>query len=192
MSTSSSAVRLPVVPTAASECSTRAVQLLWFALLRHPWRSLVVVPVDTFTPAWRFGERLVSVAAGLGFRVELVDARRAVTARPGATAASPSADGKGVRHFVSPNQVSDTSWVADSEPVRTLTVVDPPEEHPAALVRVSSADAVALCLSLGTTRLSDAERVLALCGLERTLGAIVLDEREASRGDDGRPPSQRG
>ena len=130
-------------------------QQIWFAALRRPWSSMVLVPAHPGTSALFIAEALVAVGRLHGERpVRLLDAEG--TELP---------------------DVADvlTSLAAIRErQERAVVAAGCPLTRAASIPIARAAEAAVLVLPLGESRFSDARRALDLVGRDRFIGAVTL------------------
>lgn len=148
--------------------SQAAVQELWYSLLKIPWASLVVVPVDKSCSAHDLIEALAEQAL-------------LHTARPMTTIDAAGKDATVVVELMASMMVEGATRdesgpkpkrVAPWEGRQILISIAPPAEDPRGIAVAFAADAVLLYVKAGQTRVRVAERTIALIGAERLIGCV--------------------
>ncbi|XXF78094.1 hypothetical protein P2318_34375 [Myxococcaceae bacterium GXIMD 01537] len=131
------------------------LQKLWLALQRHPWKTLAVLPAHP---------------GGSG-----LSAARAILE---AGAPYPEA---GPLHLVDATSVEEATCEgllrelkAHAAEGRAVVALASPLERPVGLRVALATDAALLAVTLGDTRLGDAQRTVDLVGHERFLGSVTL------------------
>ena len=151
------------VPTDGDRPSTPPpieLQQLWFAIQRHPWTSLAVVPADEETSVEAFARPLHEVGRlVLGDRLRLLDVR---TLKLEETASI---------------ILEMTGAQSTAARPRFLVQLDSVLSQPSGVPVALAADGAVLCVELGKTRLEQARRTLEILGRSRFLGCIVLPSR---------------
>jgi hypothetical protein len=137
-------------------------QTLWFTLSRMPWRSLVVVPVDPDGSA-------------AGVATALADVGRRLSPGPVTfLLMTGSIDYPSAEKFVSAVTTRAPAEAGAGVPPRVIVSVPPVVTNPLALAVTGAADAVALCVTRGRTRIPAAERTIHLIGKDRLAGCILM------------------
>ena len=129
------------------------VSRAWFRIEGAQWRCLAVVPAHTGLSAADAASGLFVVASAAG-QAAFVDARGVTATERGGHLATIE------RHVAADRRV--------------IVLVDSPEQTPGAQAVARRCDAAILCVEIGSTRLSSAQRTMEDCGRERFLGAIVV------------------
>ena len=129
-------------------------QRLWLHLQSRAWRTLAVVPAEAGMPAGHAARVLGAIAAENGEAFDLFDARSTeLDCAPAEVAAAAG----GSR--------------------RVLVVTRAIEEDVATVPLARAADAVLLCVSIGSTSLRAAAEVMAAIGKDRFLASLSLRAR---------------
>jgi len=126
-------------------------QRIWLHLQSRPFWTLAVVPAHAGLPAYHAARLLAGIAAENGEPFDLLDAR-----------------GTELDH--APAEVA----AAAGGSRRVLVVTRAIEENLATVPLARAADAVVLCVSIGSTSLSAAAEVMAEIGKERFLASLSL------------------
>lgn len=148
----------PQQPTRSAP--SQALQELWFATLRKPWTTLVVVPAEAFADAvWvarslsEFGGTqsggaiAVIETAGLDLvAIELVVARLKAVNPPGTQA------------------------------TRTIVAIEPIAENASGIAAALAADAALLCVKLGRSTIEAARHSVEQVGKDRFIGCAIVEE----------------
>jgi hypothetical protein len=143
-------------PTRSTLAEAR-LQELWFATLRKPWKTLVVVPADAHTPALEIARALGDFGGRHRGTPVLVRATQGLDLREiGDLVASLGAVGRDPR--------GGTSIVA----------IDPIASNPMGIAAAIAADAALLCIRLGKTMLPAARHAIEQVGVERFIGCVVV------------------
>jgi hypothetical protein len=134
--------------------SSSQLQHLWLSLVRRPWSSLVLVPVDPGTSVGWIAAPLPELGRlyGLG-PFELLSAE-GLSAAEGARLADGLDDGATNR-------------------ARAVVTVEAPAASEVALRLVLAADAAVLVVRRGGTSLEEARSLIDQIGCEQVLGAVV-------------------
>jgi hypothetical protein len=133
-------------------------QQLWFNVLQHPWSSLVIVPAEpniSVLPAVR-----ALTAVGRLYHQRPVHLLEAEGTEPAATG------------FVIS---SAKNLVAAGE--RVVIAVASPLVNPVAIPIARAANAAALLVPLGRTRLAPARQTIDCIGRQHFIGSIVLEQQ---------------
>jgi hypothetical protein len=131
---------------------------LWLTLSRTPWKSLVLVPVDPDGSSAELATGLANAGSHLS--------EGQVTLILDEALDSPSAAKSISNRVVSMRQ--------GGAPGHLLVALQSVTVQPLGVVIARKADVAVLCVRLGTSRLADARRTIALIGEERIAGAIVV------------------
>ena len=136
-------------------------QGLWFTLARNSWNSLVIVPADESDST----AGVVTALANVGRRLRNTPVTFLVMAG--------SIDYASAGKFVS--TVAGRGAKGGDEPPssRVIVAVPPVLTEPLALAVTDAADAVALFVRKGGTRLDAANRTIQLVGRERIIGCVL-------------------
>lgn len=141
----------------------REFQELWFALARKDWQSAVIVPADASVAAGGIACSLADVGRRLGFTaVNALVAESLDFASVGPLASRVAAPRLRAQ---SPEEALTGQLVVALPPV----VV-----QPLGVVVARAADVVVLCIAMGRTRLSDAQKTIDLVGRERLAGTFLV------------------
>jgi len=130
-------------------------QQVWFAALRRPWSSLVLVPAHAGTPALFAAEALAAVGRLHGQRPS-----RLVNAE---AAALPEVD-----------DVVKSLGAMTGRGELAVVAVGCPLVQATSIPIARACDAGLLVVPLGESRLADARRAIDLVGRERFIGAVTL------------------
>jgi hypothetical protein len=132
------------------------LQQLWFSLIRREWQSLVVVPADGGLSAMSVGRALAEIGGvHRNSPVKLLS-------------------GEGMDLTATSRMILEmTDYVAHGGMV--IVVVDSVVKNQAGIPVALAADAALLCVSLGESTMSAAERTLELLGRDRFLGSVTLN-----------------
>src|SRR3984893_16397531 len=145
------------------------LQQLWFSLLRYEWSSLVVVPADEGCSAQRIAESLAEMGTlHLGKPMTSLVTTGLDLARTSELMTSVMVH-EIVRNTDGPKGRSTPPWLGRN----VVIAIDPVATNPAGIAVAIAADAALLCVTLGKTRLSDAERTVDLIGRERFIGCVT-------------------
>ena len=151
----------PPAPDSAEQVAfdpTSAVawERLWLATQRRPWRSLAVIPAGAGVQTSRIARALVGVGSShLGPSIQIADATTITLAGLEAC----------LRACLEPRE----------DIQRVLIALGPVLENPASLALAQAADAAILCLVLGESSISDAERTIEEVGRARFVGSMILN-----------------
>jgi hypothetical protein len=150
----------PREPAAAADVVGRPIdtvawERLWLATQRRPWRSLAVISTGKGASMLGVARALAEVGScHLGVPVMAVDATTITLATLEARV---------------------SAWIEPREdPRRLLIALGPVLENPASLALAQAADAAILCLTLGASSVSEAERTIEQVGRGRLLGSVIL------------------
>jgi hypothetical protein len=145
----------PLDDVAIDPASAIAWQRLWLATQRREWRSLAVIPVGGRIATPRVARALVSVGSShLGALIRLNDATAITIAGLGAC----------LRGLTDPRESA----------ARVIMALGSVLENPASLAVAQAADAAILCLVLGESSISEAERTIEEVGRARFVGSLIL------------------
>jgi hypothetical protein len=145
----------PLGDVAIDPASAIAWQRLWLATQRREWRSLAVIPVGGRIATPPVARALVSVGSShLGAAIRLNDATAITIAGLGAC----------LRGFTHPRESA----------ARVIVALGSVLENPASLAVAQAADAAILCLVLGESSISEAERTIEEVGRARFVGSLIL------------------
>jgi hypothetical protein len=135
--------------------SAIAWQRLWLATQRRPWRSLAVIPAGTGAKTPRIARALAGVGSShLGLSIRVTDATAITLA--------------GLEACLN-------AWIEPRDSLRrVLLALGPVLEDPASLALAQAADAAILCLVLGESSISEAERTIEEVGRARFVGSMIL------------------
>ncbi len=131
------------------------IQKLWFALLKRPWRSLVVAAANAEGHSWEIAEALAEVGQlHWGTTIRLMDA-------------------EGVALSEASSLVAEMTLHASAgKPV--FVAVGSLVENLAGVPLAHAADGVILCVTLGAADFTSARRSVELIGAEKVLGCVAL------------------
>ena len=130
-------------------------QRLWLATQRRPWASLAVIPAGRGGASPPLARALVSVGScHLGSRIRLLDATTIRLSDLGAC----------LRGLADPRP----------RPARVILALGSVLENPPGLAVAQAADAAILCIALGESTLSEAERTIEEVGRARFVGSLIL------------------
>lgn len=136
------------------------IQRLWFALVKRPWRSLVLAAANPGGNSWEIAEALAEVGQlHWGTTIKLMDAEGAALTESAALVAEM------------------TTCAAAGKPV--FVAVGSLVENLAGVPLAHAADAVVLCVTLGTADFSSARRSVELIGADKILGCVALRRKPA-------------
>jgi hypothetical protein len=151
---------VPPGPDSAEEVafdptSAIAWERLWLATQRRPWRSLAVIPAGVGVNTPRIARALAGVGSShLGRSIRIADATTITLA--------------GLEACLS-------ACIEPREKTRRVVIaLGPVLENPASLALAQAADAAILCLVLGKSSISEAERTIEEVGRARFVGSIIL------------------
>ena len=138
---------------------TVALQHVWLAAQRRPWASLALIPIGVEAPAKRLAAALAAIGEPyLGAAVVVHDATAVslatLQAELGAMTARAGRAG------------------------RAIVALPPLLGCPAGLALARAADAVIVCVALGSSAIAEAEQILDEVGRERVLGSVVFTQKE--------------
>jgi hypothetical protein len=135
--------------------SENEAQQLWFATLRQPWSSLVVIPADSKLSGMVVARALAEVG-GLhrGSPIQLISAE--------------NLDIAAASRLI----IEMTSRVAGGNQV--IVAIDSVLSNSTGIPVALAADAALLCVGLGETEFRSARRTLDLVGKNRFLGSVTL------------------
>jgi hypothetical protein len=161
-------LRVPPLPS-------RDLQELWFATRRREWRTLVVMPASAGTSALGIAKSLGEVGGFIRMSpVQVINAEGLDLGKIAALVMDISAAATSAAWTMnSPNTRSggvDPGARLDA----TIVALDPVVANPLVLPVALAADAVLLCVELGTTELEAARRTLELVGRDRVIGSVVI------------------
>lgn len=140
--------------------SPHIVQQLWFAVLRHEWRSLAVVPVAPGSSGLEVANALSEIG-GIHRRAPLV------------VFESLKLELKQVA-----SMLQELSAEAQEEG-RALVALDSPLSNLSGVPIARAADRVLLVIDLGKTDLASAREVMDLVGRDKVIGAVVIGGGDA-------------
>lgn len=145
----------PLDDVAIDPGSAIAWQRLWLATQRREWRSLAVIPVGGRIATPPVARTLVSVGSShLGASIRLNDATAITIAGLGAC----------LRGLTDPRESA----------ARVIVALGSVLENPASLAVAQAADVAILCLILGESSISEAERTIEEVGRARFVGSLIL------------------
>lgn len=145
----------PLDAVAIDPASAIAWQRLWLATQRREWRSLAVIPVGGRIATPPVARSLVSVGSShLGALIRLNDATAITIAGLGAC----------LRGLTDPRESA----------ARVIVALGSVLENPASLAVAQAADVAILCLVLGESSISEAERTIEEVGRARFVGSLIL------------------
>lgn len=145
----------PLGDVAIDPASAIAWQRLWLSTQRREWRSLAVIPVGGRIATPPVARSLVSVGSShLGALIRLNDATAITIAGLGAC----------LRGLTDPRESA----------ARVIVALGSVLENPASLAVAQAADAAILCLVLGESSISEAERTIEEVGRARFVGSLIL------------------
>lgn len=145
----------PLDDVAIDPASAIAWQRLWLSTQRREWRSLAVIPVGGRIATPPVARALVSVGSShLGAPIRLDDATKITIAALGAC----------LRGLTGPRESA----------ARVIVALGSVLENPASLAVAQAADAAILCLVLGDSSISEAERTIEEVGRARFVGSLIL------------------
>lgn len=145
----------PLDDVAIDPDSAIAWQRLWLSTQRREWRSLAVIPVGGRIATPPVARTLVSVGSThLGALIRLNDATAITIAGLGAC----------LRGLTDPRESA----------ARVIVALGSVLENPASLAVAQAADAAILCLVLGESSISEAERTIEEVGRARFVGSLIL------------------
>jgi hypothetical protein len=145
------------------------LQKLWLALQRREWRSLAVMATGTSLQTLPVAEMLAQIAWCYRGQPSCVFDLRDVSLR------------------LADYQIREVHQQADAG-ARVLIALRSAAENPTAVLIAREADAVVLCVQLGTTQVKAAEQAIADVGRERVLGTIIV--RPDPKKTNGAPGSR--
>jgi hypothetical protein len=145
------------------DLSGREHQVLWFALARLPWNSVVLVPADQGGSTAHLALALADIGAQLSIApvssivAQPRDYRTAVQMAAG---------------------VSPAGWEGEQVPFpragRVIISIEPIVVEPLGVAVVQAADTAVVCVELGRTGLAAARRTVELIGRERVAGCFLV------------------
>jgi hypothetical protein len=149
----------------------REMQELWFATIRHEWRSLVVVPASP-------GFSVLPIARALA------DVGGAIRGSPLLVLRAEGTDLNKIALLVS-HLTNDASRVGSAAPRSArprsadaekamIIAIDAVVTNPLVLPVALAADAVLVCVALGETPLESARHTVELIGRDRVIGSVLL------------------
>ena len=147
-----------------SNLPARAVQELWFATLRRPWRSLVLVPTSPGSSALPLAQALARFGSFLR--------RQPVRILNG--------EGMGLQEIAELTmelEFAKSAPPGTAEPALCLIVLEPITINPLATAVALAADAVLLCVDYGESNLDVARKTIEQIGPERFIGCVALKPR---------------
>ncbi len=131
------------------------IQHLWLALLKRPWTSLVLASANPDGSSWEVAEALAEIGQmHRGRPIKLMDAEGATLTESAALVAEM------------------TGHAAAGKPV--LVAVGSLVENLAGVHLARAADAVLVCVTLGTALFTNAKRAVELIGSEKIIGCVAL------------------
>ena len=134
------------------------IESSWFALARHPWRTLVLVPVDGEASAADVAASLADV----GRRLRAAPVTFLVVTGPVDYATA----GRVVRSVSGGGQLPGES--------RLVVAIPPVTVEPLGLAVTDVADAIVLCVRRGRSKMRSARRTIELVGRDKIVGALVV------------------
>lgn len=140
---------------------------LWFAVQRHSWSTLAIVPADTTASALTAARALAR--AGFVYRnraVRMIDA----------TGAEP--------HQIP--VILDTAALAAATGSQIVLALASPLTNPAAIALARGVDAAVLVVPLGVASLATTQRVIESIGRERFIGSVATDDPDSAARAPGR------
>ena len=171
---------------------SRSVQELWFAIARRPWVSVVLVPAEPGASAADVATSLADVGTRLRdtpVTAIVADAIDYDSARLLSDLNHITTDGGG-RRGARVVEVEATAVPGDPAPLlleppmrdaallpplgRVIVAIRPVVDEPLGVAVAQAADAVVLCVEMGSTRLASARRTIELIGADRVMGAFLL------------------
>jgi hypothetical protein len=138
------------------------LQRLWLATARRDWRSLAVVGTDASTDTLPLAGLLAQLVWRYRGQPSMVCDLRDLTMR------------------LVDYQVREMHTQADPG-ARVLIALRSIFENPTALLVAREADAVLLCIGLGTTAFRQAEQTIKEIGRDRIVGSVILGANGKSR-----------
>ncbi len=176
--------------TRPAEPDRRDVLELWMALSRFEWKSLVLVPTDPASSPealarWlaEIGKRLtfgtvnaISVdSLEYGSALALADLQQHVVSErppPAPVIVAPPVVEAGMG--AAPPAPPPTEALMRIPPTRLIISIPPVIREPLGIPAAREADAVIVCLRLGTSRVPDLRRTVQLIGREKIVGTVLL------------------
>lgn len=144
--------------------AARAIQELWFATLRKPWRSLVLVPTSPGSSALPLAQALAQFGSLLRKRpVKILNA-----------------EGMGLQEIAELTmelEFGNSAAPDNPDAPRCLIVIEPIFTNPLATAVALAADAVLLCVDYGESNLDVARQTIEQIGPERFIGCVALKPR---------------
>jgi hypothetical protein len=136
-------------------------QRVWFAIKRHGWTSLALVPSHSGVDVLRIAETLGATARRQGERpVHVVN-------------------GTGI-HLENVQKVIDAVGSGTARGDWVIVPVDAVTDNPSAIALVQASSSALLVIQLGESLLADSESTLDAIGRERFIGSVVLDGSDVS------------
>ncbi|AHG87671.1 hypothetical protein J421_0134 [Gemmatirosa kalamazoonensis] len=135
---------------------------LWFAIQRHSWSTLAVVPAERTQNA--FGPARALAVAGHVYRagaVKMIDATKA--------------DAREIQGIIA------AAKDAAAAGAQVVIALGSPLVNPAAIAIARAADAVVLAVPLGEAMLADSRRVIESIGREHFIGSVAVRQPKATR-----------
>jgi hypothetical protein len=137
-------------------------QRLWLATQRRPWTTLALVPIGEDAPTPLLALELAEVG------------RRH---RGGTIVASDATLVSLSTLQTELDALTERARCAE----RAIVALPPLLGSPAGLALAQAADAVILCVALGSSAIAEAEQILDEVGRDRVLGSVILRERKTKR-----------
>jgi hypothetical protein len=162
-------MRVPPLPS-------RDLQELWFATRRREWRTLVVMPASGGTSALPIAKALGEVGGFIRMspvqviQAEGMDLGKIASLVIDINSAATSA----AWTMNAPMARAPGGWEPSVRLDATIVALDPVVSNPLVLPVALAADAVLLCVELGTTQLEAARRTIELVGRDRIIGSVVI------------------
>jgi len=161
MAADSSAPNTPAeAPPPASVVPSPELQRLWFALERHGWSFLTVVPAHRTAPALEAAAAVLEAGAPYAYS-QKIHLQEATGIPPGEA----------------PKLVLELrERIARGE--RVVVVIDSLLTHPGSLPLALAADGCLLCVTLGETDFGSASKTVEYVGRERFLGSVTFPKQK--------------
>lgn len=140
-------------------------QELWFALSRHNWSSVVLVPADE-------GESTASLATALadvGRRLRYTPVTAMVADQLDFAAAAQMAP-----RVATPNHNTARPKALAAPTGQVIVAIPPVVVEPLGVAVARAADAVVLCVEVGHSRVSSTRRTIDLIGREQIAGCFLI------------------
>ena len=148
----------------AGALPARAIQELWFATLRRPWNSLVLVPTAPGSSALPLARALAQFGSFLR--------RRPIRVL--------NAEGMGLQEIAELTMELEFNEVSPDDangPAPCVIVLEPISTNPLATAVALAADVVLLCVEYGSSHLDVARKTIEQIGPERFIGCVALKPR---------------